>query len=221
MQRQKIWFWAITVGLCVTSWAVALAYGLFDWSNWPAKGSALLPSALLPLIGFLAGVVSILLLTGVFRVIGAGPLVSPPPAMDRWSIMGGLVGGAAIILIAIGVGTGKVEALPGAILLICGALCFVAAVHALDALGKGESITFDSYWGGLGGAQGGWRISPVAISIALALIFLAAMVTIMTGQGHPSPVAENSSSSTSNSSTGDDEAEPADGNSASNAGDAQ
>jgi hypothetical protein len=109
--------------------------------------------------------------------------VMAPQPLDRWLVGFGAVCGTACLLIVLAVMNHQAGAIPGAALLLCGVIAFMAALFAFERLKKGEAITFDSYWGGLGGSLGGWRLSPATTTIALALIFLGATVTIAIGGG--------------------------------------
>ena len=107
--------------------------------------------------------------------------VMAPQPLDRWLVGFGSVCGTACLLIVLAVMNHQAGAIPGAALLLCGVIAFMAALFAFERLKKGEAISFDSYWGGLGGSLGGWRLSPVTTTIMLALIFLGATITIAIG----------------------------------------
>ena len=106
-----------------------------------------------------------------------------PQPLDRWLVGFGAVCGTASILVVLAVMNRQADAIPGAALLLCGVIAFIAALHAFERLKGGEAIEFNSYWGGLGGSLGGWRLSPATTTILLALIFLGATVTIAVGGG--------------------------------------
>ena len=111
------------------------------------------------------------------------PVTAPQP-LDRWLVGFGAVCGTACLLIILAVINHQAAALAGAALLLCGVIAFMAALFAFERLKQGEAIEFNSYWGGLGGSLGGWRLSPATTTILLALIFLGATVAIAVG-GRP------------------------------------
>lgn len=131
----------------------------------------------------------------------AAPTVQPRPVL--WpALVGGGVTGSVVLLMILAVRDEAVPPLTAATVLICGALTAAAAVKAFQAIARGDSVSFNSYWGGLGGGQGGWRVSPVTTLIVLSLIFLAATVTVATARGQIDPVAAGASKSQGESAKG-------------------
>lgn len=152
--------------------AAALAVvGLLAWglmlvpkveSLWPDRNEAL------PILGILA---SLLLLAAIGAA--AQEHVEAPPSTRRQALT--LIMAAAALLVA-GILFQKVNAVPAALLLLCGGVAVVIALTIVEQLRDGRSVELTSHWGGLGGAFGGWRLSPLVVTVLLALIFLGAAV---------------------------------------------
>ncbi len=166
---------------------------------WPGTAFTIAPRWL-PLPGLLVGLAAGLLLPLIpgwpslrrDAETNANPgdevdALNAPPPLDRLMLGVGFVAGTAALLVVIAVVDGKVDAIQAAALLICGFLAIIASAYAVGALAGNQPIEFTSYWGGLGGSMGGWRVSPATTLVLLALIFLAATVTLATGSGHPAP----------------------------------
>ena len=105
---------------------------------------------------------------------GAKPEADPRPASNPilLAILVAVVLSGALLIL--GVAQGQIRALPAALVLILGTLTLFAGQQAVVALARGETIEISSHWGGLGGGLGGWRVSPVATLLLLALILLGA-----------------------------------------------
>lgn len=155
---------------------------------WLLEGRFGLSPGLAVLPGILIGAAAVWLI--VLRRDAAAPAEDKPHPLDRAALGGGVVAGAASGLLLLAVLAGAVAPLAAATVLLCGAAAFVALAYALQAIAKGDGVAFDSYWGGLGGAQGGWRISPATTLILLALVFIAATVTVATGSDRRSALGE-------------------------------
>lgn len=66
--------------------------------------------------------------------------------------------------------------------LVCGAVTMLVAFYALEAIRRGEGLSVESHWGGLGGGLGGWRASTAAVLVFLLLVMLSvtAALSLMT-----------------------------------------
>jgi hypothetical protein len=62
--------------------------------------------------------------------------------------------------------------------ILIGSPALVAAARAIELIGQGETIEMQSQWGGLGGALGGWRLSPVTSLMLVALAFTGAAIGV-------------------------------------------
>ena len=101
-------------------------------------------------------------------------------------------------LLVLGVSAAKIELLTAVSVYGLGWLAAIATVRAVRDLDRSEGLSFDSYWGGLGGAQGGWRVSPTMVSLVLALVLIAGTVAVATGKG-PTVTTNKQDAATANS----------------------
>jgi hypothetical protein len=122
---------------------------------------------------------------------GAGRVPSDLVAIALGTVLAGIV---ALLIVA--VVQDRIEALPAALVLICGTLALLAGFYAFDGLARGDAVAIDSHWGGLGGGLGGWRLSPISTLLLLALALLGA--TIATGIERAPQPGNMSNESTSN-----------------------
>jgi hypothetical protein len=142
-----------------------------------------------------------------------GTYGAPQPRDSAFFAIGVAAWGMAGLL-ALGVTRGTLEALPAALALACATGALIATTFALDALRRGEGIGISSHWGGLGGGIGGWRVTPAASATLLALVFLAATLTIGARGG------DGANNQSGNQVTANDQANAADDNVAENDADA-
>lgn len=88
---------------------------------------------------------------------------------------------AAALLLFKATGPGGIGGRQAAVALVLAMLALVAGIRCIDLLGKGNPLGFESYWGGLGGGGGGWRILPptglAILAIALAATSVALVAT--------------------------------------------
>ena len=84
------------------------------------------------------------------------------------------------VLAIVAVDRSQVSAAGAAMAVLFAALALAAGGPAVDALQRGEGVNFESHWGGLGGNQGGWRLSPVATLLILTVGFAAAARAALT-----------------------------------------
>ena len=57
------------------------------------------------------------------------------------------------------------------LVVIFGSVALLAAANALSLFRQGEAIELETTWGGLGGAFGGWRLSPATSLVISAFVF--------------------------------------------------
>jgi hypothetical protein len=104
---------------------------------------------------------------GTLRDLGYAPMLSVVCAV------------AAFLLIA-AVGHGDIAGHKAAIAFILAVLALAAGIRCVHLLGKGQSLGFESHWGGLGGGGGGWRILPPTGLAILALSLAAGAIALVT-----------------------------------------
>src|SRR5712671_4122955 len=109
-------------------------------------------------VGLLGGLLLALILLIQFDRF-RGPLI--------WSGIG--VTGLAVIGLA-GAISREISFTQAIVTVAFAGAALVAAAHAIQMLVKGDAIGLQSHWGGLGGALGGWRLSPVTSLLVLALV---------------------------------------------------
>lgn len=194
----------IGIDLCV----MMTAQGNITFRLWPFAGSVVFPLAWAVVLGALIGASVIIFVTARrFDVSVDAETSAESRAVDArsWLILmsGVSVAATAGLLLIIGVRLEKIDPATAAMVYLLGWLAAIATLHALGALARGDGIAFDSYWGGLGGAQGGWRISPVTTSVLLALVLVAGTVAVATGKG-PSQTVGADQKGTDNPSDADE-----------------
>src|ERR1700740_3067463 len=64
---------------------------------------------------------------------------------------------------------GAINWTQGIVVVLAGVMAIIAATRAVELFGQGDRIELQSHWGGLGGGLGGWRLSPGASLVVLAL----------------------------------------------------
>jgi hypothetical protein len=124
------------------------------------------------------GVTAALLLLAL--VIAATSTYAPEES-TRGRDVTALVACTAALLIA-GVVFRGADPIAAALVLLLGTGAVMLAVIGGEQLRDAKAIELSSHWGGLGGALGGWRLSPVTATVLLALIFLGA--TVAAGIAH-------------------------------------
>ncbi len=180
------------------------------------------PPVPLSIIGFVAGIAATALVflvrqavartanaDGPDRLLPQGQVAAAPKPQssarqpsDRVALILGVAFAGIAALLFVAVAQKQIEALPAALVLICGTLTLLAASYALEGLARGDEIEVNSHWGGLGGSLGGWRVSPITTLLLLALIFLGATITAGAGEGdETSNSAANSTANSTGSST--------------------
>lgn len=181
-------FILLVVGLDL--WVMLGGEAAVAFTLWPFTGSLALPPAVTVLLGVLIGLSAAIVWTSMRPARRADPLAtdeaeSAEAALGPSLLTAGGISAAAtagILLVAAAV-LGQIEPVTAALAYALGCLAAIATLHALRGLSDGEGVAFDSYWGGLGGAQGGWRLSPVTVTIILALVLIAGTVAVATGTG--------------------------------------
>ncbi len=130
--------------------------------------------------GLLVGGVIGAVLFGAASPRSGGSLEGPPPPPGPALSARGLGAISASVILALitlcdsAVRANALEPLSAGLVLVFGALALVAFVAAVDLVQRGQGVEFESRWGGLGGGLGGWRLSPVAVLIAIGLLFAIA-----------------------------------------------
>lgn len=89
-----------------------------------------------------------------------------------------LCAAAGLLLIA-AVSRGQLTGLRAAVALVLAMLALVAGIRCIDLIGQGYPLGFESYWGGLGGSGGGWKILPPTGLTILALSLAGASVALV------------------------------------------
>ncbi|MGJ4888354.1 hypothetical protein ACQR1Y_09180 [Bradyrhizobium sp. HKCCYLRH3099] len=67
--------------------------------------------------------------------------------------------------------TGQLSFVQAVLVVMLGSVALVAAANALSLFRQGEAIEFETSWGGLGSALGGWRLSSATSLIVSAFLF--------------------------------------------------
>ncbi len=96
------------------------------------------------------------------------------PQADRAALLLGVAIAGIVILLLVTAVMGRINPISAALIIICGTLALFAGMHVVEGLARGETIEVNSHWGGLGGSMGGWRLSPLATMLIVALILLGA-----------------------------------------------
>lgn len=81
-------------------------------------------------------------------------------------------------------------------------LAMIAGIRCIELVAAGESIGFETHWGGLGGGSGGWKLLPAAALAVLTLTLAgSALAVLIVDSSKPSqrqaspPVPSNTASS--------------------------
>jgi hypothetical protein len=104
----------------------------------------------------------------------------------------------ALILLT-GIVLGEVGVAAASVALLAGGAAAVIATRASDLLMRGDRVELESHWGGLGGGLGGWRLSPAAGLVLLALVFLGTAVGALIGGRASPPSPESNTAATTSS----------------------
>lgn len=176
----------ILLAVALDVWTMLSGRPTVALAVWPLSGTVQVAPAMVPLVGFVAGFAAAGLSFGVYALVrewsGRSPgtvgSISPGPV---WAAAIGAVWIGLVLLLLGAVIGHELRPMHAAVLLVCGSLAIVGAIYAFESLRNGNSVEFSSYWGGLGGGMGGWRISPVTTTIVLTIIFLGALIAIATG----------------------------------------
>jgi hypothetical protein len=65
----------------------------------------------------------------------------------------------------------QISFLHAMLVVLFGSVALLAAANALSLFRQGEAIELETSWGGLGGALGGWRLSPATSLVISAFVF--------------------------------------------------
>jgi hypothetical protein len=76
------------------------------------------------------------------------------------------------------------------LLLIVGLLLLILMIALIRSLSRGESVSVDSHWGGLGGGIAGWRLSAPLVYL-LGIAFLLAVSSVLAWRVFPVPPADS------------------------------
>ncbi|MDF0522481.1 hypothetical protein P0R31_35160 [Bradyrhizobium yuanmingense] len=74
--------------------------------------------------------------------------------------------------------TNQLSYVQALLVIVFGSVALVAAVNALSLFRLGEAIEFESSWGGLGSALGGWRLSSATSLILSAFLFACGAIVV-------------------------------------------
>ena len=192
-------FAVLVLALGLDLWASLAATGTVAFRLMPFTSAFNLHPALAVALGVLIG------LSAAIALVSFVPRVDPvhPPAVqqapaalrDRLVFASGMtVAVTAGALLIVAVADNRIPVVVAALAFVLGWLAVLATVQAVRAMARGEGIAFDSYWGGLGGAQGGWRVSPATTLLVLSLVLVAATVAVATGHGPTAPGPASASS---------------------------
>ena len=84
----------------------------------------------------------------------------------------------------IGAISGEVSFLQAIVAVSFASAALVAATMATDRIAAGDAIEMQSHWGGLGGALGGWRLSPATSLLLVALFFAGGALGVVATSKH-------------------------------------
>lgn len=133
------------------------------------------PAAIAPLAAVALGAFA-----GGFVLCGA--LARPETAPRLLSpVLAAVVVIASATLAAVvihGAIAGVLQPAPAALVLIFGSLTLLAGACALDSARRGEGISIESHWGGLGGGLSGARLSTSAVLLFLFLVLSSATILV-------------------------------------------
>ena len=179
----RTWVYFVPLALMVAAAAALLLLaggkrvefgaGWWRFTDWPLWAVIALAIA----VGAAAAVAAISVLRKIHGRFDPGTTTPPAPPPDRspqrrW-LLALLVILSMLLLLGWGVYAQRLDPLSAALIMVFGAVSVVAGLASVESLERGESPSFESHWGGLGGGTGGWRISPNFTLILLSLIFLA------------------------------------------------
>lgn len=157
--------------------AVPLPSGWSYVGLWPFTRGVSLDPRLLPLIGVPLGLgLGVLFGDLWFRV---PPDEHPLRRRERHSsavVLLTLLFSGALLLAA--VLNEAVKPLSGALVLLCGTAALLTLIVALRGIADDRPVELRSHWGGLGGSQGGWRISGTAVALLLTLVLISTTVAV-------------------------------------------
>jgi hypothetical protein len=111
-------------------------------------------------VGYLAGSLQILLVWILFRSMFSPALICSLLGVTSLAALG-----------LIGAASGEISFFQAIVVVAFGSAALTAATFAIERLAKGDTIEMQSHWGGLGGVLGGWRLSPTASLLLVALVF--------------------------------------------------
>lgn len=131
------------------------------------------------------------------------------PDQNQWLVatVGAVVATLGLLLL-IAVGNAGVSPLKAGLLMILGTTTLIAGVHTFGLFARGDTLRFDSNWGGLGSSLGGWRISPASTMALLFLILLGA--TVASGLDSPTSQGKGETQEQSDSKAPDSPADKGD-----------
>lgn len=154
----------VLIYIFIATWTVRASLSLppAKVELWPLTYWIMTPAWTFPVVGFLFGLILLMVLAAVLGededllrgfspiVIGAFLFALPGAVGHEISFLSGTV----LVLLALGE--------------------FITVSYLVHLLRIGESIELESKWGGLGGGLGGWRMSPAAGLLVLAIALAAA-----------------------------------------------
>jgi hypothetical protein len=163
----------------------AANYNLVKVHLWP-WGAVQLPTFALIALGFLGGVLTTILLLWIKR---------NETLPVSWIYL------AIFCLAVMGVAaarSGDLSFAKAMLVIVVGSAALMTAARAILLLGQGETIELHSHWGGLGGALGGWRLSPATSLVLLTLAFTGSAIGVILtkvdrDENRPSPTEVNES----------------------------
>jgi hypothetical protein len=154
-------------------------------------------------------VLAALVIITIFEIVSLfSPAVSADRYTDYWieELVTWLRGGNFVVLLLfilnlLGYIFGQLSLVQAILLWLFSSLTYRFGLQLLEKLKKGDSISVENHWGGLGGSLGGWRISTSLVLLILTLAF--GLLTIMSvprpaASSHGSASAETTSAPSAN-----------------------
>ena len=153
----------------------------------------------------------VLFLAGLFTGYIVGSVVSfSALGASSWKVVPQV---ALSLIVIAAVVTGSINWAQGIVVVLAGVMAIIAATRAVERFGQGDRIELQSHWGGLGGGLGGWRLSPGASLVVLALMLssigIAGLVALSKGAPEAPPALPESSAGASNTQTAKEGPKPA------------
>lgn len=133
-----------------------------------------LPTLVIFLLGWGAGA----LLGWTFVLHGPRADRASRALSSQASATGIAVGSFALLMIGAAINGALAPARAGLAFLLA-VIAALAGAALVNALSRGENFGYESHWGGLGGAGGGWRLLPSTGLGLVALVFASAAVLVV------------------------------------------